>query len=309
MSRFATISLEASMRCCRTVAVAVALVATLIPVPRAAAAEPGAADGQPRYYVALGDSLSVGIQADGEGNSVPTDEGYTDQLYARLKAANPDLQLVELGCSGETTTSMIEGGICEYENGSQLADAVAFLRANRDAIALVTLDIGANDVSGCLTDSFVDLGCAAERTPTAARNLSEILAQLRLSGGFHTPIAAMNYYDPYLASWLEGPQGQLVARSSVEIATRYNDLLEWIYGLYGVPVADVETAFSTTDFSTTVPLEGVGPVPLNVARVCQWTWMCAPPRQPNIHPNTAGYAVIAATFHDVVTARWGPTLP
>jgi hypothetical protein len=38
-------------------------------------------------------------------------------------------------------------------------------------------------------------------------------------------------------------------------------------------------------------------VPLNVARICQWTWMCAPPPVgPNIHANDAGYHVIADTF-------------
>ena len=37
--------------------------------------------------------------------------------------------------------------------------------------------------------------------------------------------------------------------------------------------------------------------PLNVARICQWTWMCAPaPVGPNIHANDAGYAVMAQAF-------------
>jgi hypothetical protein len=36
---------------------------------------------------------------------------------------------------------------------------------------------------------------------------------------------------------------------------------------------------------------------LNVAVICQLTYMCAPPPVgPNIHANRIGYSVIAATF-------------
>jgi hypothetical protein len=38
-------------------------------------------------------------------------------------------------------------------------------------------------------------------------------------------------------------------------------------------------------------------VPLNVAVICQLTYMCVPPPVgPNIHANRIGYSVIAATF-------------
>jgi hypothetical protein len=50
-----------------------------------------------------------------------------------------------------------------------------------------------------------------------------------------------------------------------------------------------------------VELSGAGEVPLNVARICQWTWVCAPPPLgPDNHANSAGYAVIAATFASVL---------
>src|SRR5262245_1788898 len=67
-----------------------------------------AADRSKHYYVALGDSLAVGVQPDDAGRSLPTDRGYVDDLYAQLSAADPKLDLVKLGCPGETTTSMIE---------------------------------------------------------------------------------------------------------------------------------------------------------------------------------------------------------
>jgi lysophospholipase L1-like esterase len=46
-----------------------------------------------------------------------------------------------------------------------------------------------------------------------------------------------------------------------------------------------------------VSLPGAGEVPLNVARICAWTWICAPaPLGPDNHPNVDGYAVIARAF-------------
>ena len=86
------------------------------------------------YYLALGDSLSQGVQPDAAGTSVETEQGYPDQLYAMLHPGQPALQLVKLGCPGETTATMIHGGICRYRGGSQLAAAVAFLNAHRGQV-------------------------------------------------------------------------------------------------------------------------------------------------------------------------------
>jgi hypothetical protein len=60
---------------------------------------------------------------------------------------------------------------------------------------------------------------------------------------------------------------------------QFNDVLQSVYGAAGIPVADVETAFSTTDWTF------VNGVPLNVERICEWTWMCS---IFDLHPNTAG---------------------
>jgi hypothetical protein len=41
--------------------------------------------------------------------TLPTNQGYVDQLYARERAHVRRLRLVKLGCGGETTQSMITG--------------------------------------------------------------------------------------------------------------------------------------------------------------------------------------------------------
>src|SRR5262245_441928 len=160
----------------------------------ASAVRPGSAVGAAaRYYVALGDSLARGVQADPAGASVPTRDGYPDQLYARLRGADPRLRLVKLGCPGETTASMIGGRHCPYPAGSQLDQAVAFLRGHRGAVQLITLDIGANDPGSCFTNPVPGLvpSCAAGPAPVTAANLAVILARLRAAAGPRVPVIGM----------------------------------------------------------------------------------------------------------------------
>ena len=133
------------------VASAVAIVAMAVTACSGPATSggPDRAGGPASYYLALGDSLSRGVQPDAAGVSVETDHGYPDQVQAALRPRHPALRLVKLGCPGETTSTMINGGICRYPGGSQLAAAVAFLRDHRGHVLLVTLDIGANDTEDC----------------------------------------------------------------------------------------------------------------------------------------------------------------
>ena len=132
------------------------------------------------WYLALGDSLSVGVQPDAANVNHPTTFGYADQLHQALKATTPDLELKKLGCAvTETTTDMLKGpSDCrgQYRLRVQLAAAVAFLLTHRGSVRLVTIDIGAN--------------------------LPKILKALRLAAGPNVPIVGMNYYNPFLAAWL-----------------------------------------------------------------------------------------------------------
>jgi lysophospholipase L1-like esterase len=252
------------------------------------------------YYLALGDSLSQGVQPDAAGTSVETGHGYADQLYAMLHPGQPALKLVKLGCPGETTATMIHGGICRYPGGSQLAAAVAFLSAHRGHVYLVTLDIGANDPEDCGSDGVslrTITACIGTDIPDAVGNLDTILARLRAAAGPGVRIVGMSYYLPALAEWRNGLTGQAVAWVSERLAVAYNDLLDNAYAKSDVRVANVFGAFQTSDFGNRAAVPGVGTVPRNVALICQWTWECAsPPRGPNQHANQAGYGVIARAF-------------
>ena len=241
------------------------------------------ASAAPMYYVSLGDSLAAGTQP----GHLSTNESYTDQLFADLRAGKPTLQHVKLGCPGETTASMITPDLpfegrnahnpCQYPHGSQLAEAVSFLHAHQKFVALVTIDIGPNDL-------FRGGG-----VPAITTNLPVILAALREAAGPGVPIIGMNFYDPFLAPvWFSNPAG---LGTEIAQAVGLNGVFDAIYAAAGIPVADVGAAFQTT---VTTPIGGV---PLNVLRICAWTWMCAPaPLGPDIHANAAGYHVIALAF-------------
>jgi lysophospholipase L1-like esterase len=257
---------------------------------------PGAAAPAPEatYYLALGDSLSRGVQPNAAGISVETSDGYPDQVYALLHRTRPGLELVKLGCPGETTSTMIDGGICHYQGGSQLAAAVDFLHAHRGRVLLVTLDIGANDPEACGGQPGLSqlAKCAVTGIPDAVIHLRTIMTRLTAAAGPGVRIVGMNYYLPALAEWRSGLPGHLVAWTAEKLAAGYNQMLDRVYTNAGARVANVFGAFETSDFTA-----GAQNVPRNVALLCQWTWACAaPPRGPNQHANQAGYQVIARTF-------------
>jgi lysophospholipase L1-like esterase len=260
---------------------------------------PGAHGVPASYYLALGDSLSQGVQPDASGVSVETGQGYPGEVYAVLRRTHPGLRLVALGCPGETTITMLHGGLCRYPGGSQLAAAVAFLRAHRHHVLLITIDIGANDPEQCGARPNIArvVSCIGTGIPDAITNLTTIMARLNAAAGPGVRTVGMNYYLPALAEWRDGLPGRAVAWVAERLAAPYNDLLARVYTQSGARVANVFNAFDTTDFGRQVTLPGIGTLPRNVALICQWTWECAaPPRGPNQHANQAGYQVISRAF-------------
>ena len=251
-----------------------------------------------RRYISLGTSLSVGVQPDATGMNQRTDEGYADQLFDLIDPfGGRKLKLVKLGCPGETTVTMMNGGICEYDEGSQLAQALVLLRAHKDKVALISIDMGVNDilVANCVQGTNVDVLCILNALNTIQTNLTTIMTEIRAAAP-NVPIVALNTYNPFLASWLTGPAGMGLAFSSDGFAQLYNGMEAAVYGAFGAVVADVYTAFNSGDFVTQVPFPPpFNMVPLNVATLCALTYNCTPPPVgPNIHANSDGYGVMAA---------------
>jgi len=260
---------------------------------------PAGAAVTPTYYLALGDSLSQGVQPNKEKVSLETNHGYVDDIYKLYRHQIAAFKLEKLGCPGETTTTMVDGGICTYTSGvtggdplgNQLAAAEAFLASNK--VSFVTLDIGANDIDGCVGPSGIDETCLENGIAAVNTNLPLIVSGLEAADP-GVPIYAMDYYDPFLFAWLLGQQ--TLAEESATLASGFDSDLDGIYAAYGVTVAPVGNAFQTTNFT---PYPAPGDLPINVQLICDWTWMCSG-RGPNIHATTAGYTEIADTFEQVI---------
>jgi lysophospholipase L1-like esterase len=290
----------------RRIATTIAVVTAVATVAMAGAAPALAANKTTKtphsYYLSLGDSLAQGVQPNKSGASVETNEGYPNQLYTALHSSNPTLKLVKLGCPGETTGTMINGGICTYSDGSQLKQAAAFLSSHKGQVQLVTIDIGANDILPCVALPTLKkiAQCLSKVFPVLETNLGTIMATLTAANGSSLPTTiGMNYYDPTLAAWLEGTAaGKKLAKASVPLAEGFASLLAGVYTHFGAKVADVLTAFQTAaPFTQKVKLGAFGKIPLAVAMICTYTWECtAPPVGPNIHANVLGYGIIANTF-------------
>ena len=264
------------------------------------------ADGSPdAYYVSLGDSLASGYQPVGGPlktclGAAGYNQGYADQLFKIARSEIANLHLVKLGCGGETTESMITrtcDDFCPFPEGSQLAQAVDFLESHPGQVEFVTIDLGGNDwLENCDPS---DVACVSSLLPSIQANLTTIIEALQAAAP-DVPIYGMNYYNPFLVEWLGGPDGQLFAMQSEQAGSTLNAGLVSTYEANGVTVADVAAAFEVSNFTDIVTLKGAGPVPVNVANACVWTWACArPPHGPDIHANSDGYGVIARTFAEV----------
>lgn len=236
---------------------------------------PGPADNANGWYLALGDSLAAGLQP--TTGDEPT-RGYAGPVLADLQDSQPKTKLVNLACSGESTTAMIQGGRCSYEEGSQLAQAEEFLHAHARTTRLVTLTMGSNNVLPCVHGTAIDQPCVLAGLATAQRELPVILARLRAAAP-DAQIVVTSYYNPYAVA----PDAATRAASG-QLTGILNSIVAGSAAASGAQVADVYGTFHAG-------------APDAATYVCAWTWMCTPYR--NVHANDAGYAAMA----DAVAAK------
>ena len=256
-----------------------------------------------KLYVSLGDSYATGYQPTAQGVGSNTRHGFAYQLPGLAKPRGYNFQLVNFGCAGATTTSILQTKGCVpraralggpvYTNKTQTAAAEAFLRANRGKVGLVTVSIGGNDVTKCATAPD-PTGCVAEGVKVIKTNVTKLTKRLRTAAGPNVRIVGITYPDVILGLWTTGKQSdQDFAKLSL-FAFRglLNPALKESYtsvrkGSF-VDVTDATGAYTPLEQTTT--LAPYGQIPVAVAKVCQLTYYC---QFRDIHARTNGYKIIA----------------
>ena len=211
-------------------------------------------------YMALGDSLAVGVGASDTPPFPSTSNAYVPLVHAFLQSElglDTDLNLNNLGVGGEDTNSMrIEGG--------QLDTALAELEARngdkkrKNDVEVITLDIGGNDVLGLLSvcgGGFTQ-DCADAISSTFATfsgNFNFILGELRSAAGPDTTIIVMTYYNALEAAGCPlnalAPLGDIVLEGEplLGLPVGLNDLIRFVAAAHGAEVADTFGRLSPDD--------------------------------------------------------------
>ena len=253
-------------------------------------------------YVSLGDSYAAGYQPTSATAGGTTTNGFAYQLVDGAKEKGYDLELVNFGCAGATTTSVLTQPGCakealgpdaeQYAPKTQAAAAEAFVRANADRIALITVSVGGNDVTACTTAADA-VSCVLAAVPTIKANLAKLLTRLRSAAGPTTRIIGITYPDVLLGNYLsKDPALKSLATTSVTaFKGLINPALQEAYQGAGGQLVDVTAATGAyKPLEQTTDLAPYGTVPIAVAKVCELTYYC---EYKDIHPRTEGYKVIS----------------
>jgi acyl-CoA thioesterase I len=239
-------------------------------------------------YLALGDSLAVGV-----GATRPDETGYVARLSRLLSGsgATPRARaLRNLAISGETSQSMLNGG--------QLTAAIDAIADSDPPVVLVTLDIGGNDLlrllgtQACASDPL-GAECLQMLALTLAEfeaNDSRIVEELTAALDEHAPdarLAVMTYFNPFSGTdaaheagaelALLGSDGRLDCETDDPQARGMNDIIACVADELGAIPVDVKPAF-----------DGLG---LELTHI----------GSEDIHANDAGYEQIADLFVEALT--------
>jgi lysophospholipase L1-like esterase len=253
-------------------------------------------------YVSLGDSYATGYQATGVRQGKNTRNGFAYQLPKLAAKRGYELQLVNFGCGGATTTSLLrQTAPCSprgrgpggrgWGGRTQVAAAERFLRANRGDVALVTISVGGNDVTKCARHPD-PVPCVADAVEDLKKNVTTIARRVRAAAGRDVRIVGITYPDVILGQWVGTGANQDLARLSVvAFQSLINPALKQAYESARGRFVDVTAATGAyTRLDQTIDLPPYGRIPVAVANVCDLTYYCA---YRDIHAKTDGYRIIA----------------
>ena len=279
------------------------------PPPRSPAAQPRSTG---NLYVSVGDSYAAGFQPTGRGTGRTTTNGFAYQAVRLAHARGYHLRLVNFGCGGATTTSVLHSPGCvthftgpgapdytqpqadaavAYRQGTPRpggADHRVARRQRRHALHLGRRHGRLRHLGASRSCAATSASCwrACARPPGLPRRSSARPIRTSSSGKALSRDAA----------------DQRIARLSVlGFRGLINPALQATYASVGGKFADVTAATGAyIPLHRTTTLAPYGTVPVAVADVCRLTYFC---QYEDIHPRTQGYAIIARLVADALPAR------
>jgi len=286
----------------RVVAVLTVLCATTVSMANAGVAAGLTPRATAYYYVSLGDSYAAGNQPIASAWAHNDSNGFAYQVVKLARAKGYRFDLLNFGCGGATTTSVLQQAGCfvgnagpdttSYPTQTQAAAASRFISRHRGHTGLISVSIGGNDALACDTAAQL-LSCAKSELKVVKRNLTVFVRAVRNSAGPGVPIVGITYPDIFLGSYLSPARSQksLAMLSVTEFRNLLNPTLRAAYSSVGGYFVDVTKATGAyTPFSQTTAYGRFGEIPVAVAEVCVLTYYC---KLQDVHPTTLGYTIIA----------------
>jgi lysophospholipase L1-like esterase len=187
---------------------------------------------RPRYYVSLGDSISIDAYAGGTGCGAPAllyqnrDDLFPEWRGRDLKTVLPAMRLIPRAMDGATSATV------RYAQLPQLLE----MRVRPE---FVTITMGGNDLLQCFGNDD-----AAEAAWLALREHGEVVLQrLRALMGPDAPILLGTIYDPSDGTGDSAAVQIMAWPSALEWLHRFNETLTGLAAAYSAALTDIHARF------------------------------------------------------------------